>query len=42
MGDAGKARRELAWKAVTRFRELVHLMVDADMAAVRTKQRQET
>jgi GDPmannose 4,6-dehydratase len=30
-GDASKAERVLGWKPRTRFRELVELMVDADM-----------
>ncbi len=30
-GDASKARRELGWQPRTTFRELVHLMVDADI-----------
>jgi GDPmannose 4,6-dehydratase len=29
--DASKAREELAWKPKTKFRELVELMVDADV-----------
>jgi GDPmannose 4,6-dehydratase len=32
VGDASKARRELGWEAKTRFRSLVRLMVDADLA----------
>jgi GDPmannose 4,6-dehydratase len=31
LGDASKARAELGWAYTTRFEELVHLMVDADM-----------
>jgi GDPmannose 4,6-dehydratase len=31
VGDASKARRELKWEARTRFRDLVRLMVDADL-----------
>jgi len=29
--DATKARRELGWTPTTSFRELVHMMVDADL-----------
>jgi GDPmannose 4,6-dehydratase len=35
VGDAGKARRLLSWKPSVSFRELVRLMVDADMAALK-------
>jgi GDPmannose 4,6-dehydratase len=31
VGDASRARRELGWEPKTTFRELVELMVDADM-----------
>jgi GDPmannose 4,6-dehydratase len=34
VGDASKARRELEWSARTSFRELVELMVDADVERV--------
>jgi GDPmannose 4,6-dehydratase len=34
IGDAGKAKRELGWEPKTTFRELVRLMVDADMATM--------
>jgi GDPmannose 4,6-dehydratase len=33
LADPGKARRELGWKAETRFEDLVRIMVDADLAA---------
>ncbi|HZA56993.1 MAG TPA: GDP-mannose 4,6-dehydratase [Candidatus Udaeobacter sp.] len=33
MGDASKARSKLGWEAKTKFKELVRLMVDADMEA---------
>jgi GDPmannose 4,6-dehydratase len=33
LGDASKARRVLGWEPRVTFRELVHLMVDADMEA---------
>jgi len=31
LGDASKARRELLWEPKVRFKELVKLMVDADI-----------
>jgi len=34
LGDASKARRVLGWKPRTSFRELVRMMVDADLAAL--------
>lgn len=33
IGDAGKARRVLGWEPQTRFKDLVRLMLDADLAA---------
>lgn len=33
VGDAGKAKAVLGWEPGTRFKELVHLMVDADARA---------
>ena len=30
-GDSGKARKKLGWKPNVRFKELVKLMVDADL-----------
>ena len=33
-GDASKARRELGWEPKVGFRELVELIVDADLEAV--------
>lgn len=36
IGDPSKAKRILEWEARTRFRDLVRLMVDADIAALRT------
>ena len=30
-GDYSKAKKKLGWKPSTTFRELVHLMVDADL-----------
>jgi GDPmannose 4,6-dehydratase len=35
LGDASKAKEKLGWEPKTRFRELVHLMVDADIAALK-------
>jgi GDPmannose 4,6-dehydratase len=34
LGDASKAREKLGWEPKVRFRELVELMVDADVAAL--------
>ena len=34
VGDASKARAELAWEPKVSFEELIHLMVDADMQAL--------
>ena len=34
LGDASKARRQLDWEPHISFRELVHIMVDADLEAV--------
>ncbi|HXF75957.1 MAG TPA: GDP-mannose 4,6-dehydratase [Methylomirabilota bacterium] len=36
-GDPSKARKKLGWQARTKFRELVRLMVDADMARVQAQ-----
>jgi GDPmannose 4,6-dehydratase len=33
-GDASKARKRLGWKPKTSFKQLVHLMVDADLEAL--------
>ena len=38
-GDAAKARRVLGWEPRKRFRQLVELMVDADLASEREAQR---
>ena len=35
IGDPSKAKRVLEWEAKTRFRDLIHLMVDADIATVK-------
>jgi GDPmannose 4,6-dehydratase len=34
IGDASKAKRLLGWEPKTKFKELVHLMVDADVKAL--------
>jgi GDPmannose 4,6-dehydratase len=34
LGDASKAREQLGWEPKVRFKELVELMVDADVAAL--------
>jgi GDPmannose 4,6-dehydratase len=34
LGDASKAREKLGWEAKVKFKELVELMVDADVAAL--------
>ncbi|HEX3324637.1 MAG TPA: GDP-mannose 4,6-dehydratase [Solirubrobacterales bacterium] len=34
LGDASKAREKLGWEPKVRFRELIELMVDADIAAL--------
>jgi len=38
IGDASKARRELKWQAKTTFKELVRIMVDADIALLKAHQ----
>jgi GDPmannose 4,6-dehydratase len=35
LGDASKAKQKLGWEPKTRFRELVRLMVDADIVALK-------
>lgn len=37
VGDASKARRVLGWQPRTTFKELVRMMVDADLAAVESE-----
>lgn len=37
VGDATKAKKKFGWEAKTRFKELVQLMVDADIEMVRTQ-----
>lgn len=39
VGDASKARRALGWQPRTTFRELVRMMVDSDLAALREGER---
>ena len=34
VGDAGKAKKILGWEPKTRFRQLIHLMVDADVESL--------
>ena len=34
LGDSSKARKELGWKPKVNFRQLVRMMVDADMKVV--------
>jgi GDPmannose 4,6-dehydratase len=41
VGDAGKARTMLGWKATTKFKELVRLMVEADTSVLVTDERHE-
>jgi GDPmannose 4,6-dehydratase len=38
IGDASKAKHELGWEPKTTFKELVHLMVDADVSMVNRKE----
>jgi len=35
IGDAGKAKRKLGWEPKVKFQDLVHLMVDSDVALLR-------
>lgn len=37
IGDAAKAKRVLGWEAKTKFKDLVHLMVDADIQLLNDK-----
>ena len=41
IGDASKARRQLGWAPTVRFEELVKLMVESDLAALRREYRDE-
>ncbi len=36
IGDASKARRELGWESQVSFEELIRMMVDADLSALRS------
>lgn len=42
IGDASKARRELGWKRKVSFRELVKIMVEAELETLETHQAKET
>ncbi len=42
VGDSGKAKRQLGWESKTTFRELVRLMVDADIVALQVPTREGT
>lgn len=35
IGDSSKAKRKLGWEAKIKFKDLVHLMIDADMEAAK-------
>ena len=37
VGDPAKARARLGWKAEVDFTQLVHLLVDADLARLRER-----
>ncbi|MGQ0810070.1 MAG: GDP-mannose 4,6-dehydratase [Nitrospiraceae bacterium] len=37
IGDPGKAKRKLGWEPKTTFKDLVHLMIDADIAELKHK-----
>lgn len=39
LGDSSKARRKLGWKPKTRFKDLVRIMVDADMELAKKEAR---
>jgi GDPmannose 4,6-dehydratase len=41
IGDASKAKRILNWEPKVTFKELVHLMVDADMTLLQSKEKPE-
>jgi GDPmannose 4,6-dehydratase len=40
VGDASKAKRELGWEPRVTFKELVRLMVDADVSIVNKKEQE--
>ena len=35
IGDASKAKRKIGWEPKTKFKDLIELMVDADLADLR-------
>jgi len=35
IGDYGKAKRKMGWEPKTKFKDLIELMVDADLADLR-------
>jgi GDPmannose 4,6-dehydratase len=37
VGDASKARRVLGWTPQTSFTELIHRMIDADLARIKNE-----
>ena len=39
LGDASKVRRDLGWEPTVRFNELVHMMVESDIALAEQEQR---
>jgi GDPmannose 4,6-dehydratase len=41
IGDAAKAKRVLSWEPKVTFKELVHLMVDADLAVLQNRDKTE-
>ena len=42
VGDASKAKRVLGWEPKVTFKELVHLMIEADLALVNNKTQNES
>jgi len=40
LGDSSKARRQLGWEPEVSFEQLIRMMVDADIARLRTQQRE--
>jgi GDPmannose 4,6-dehydratase len=39
LGDASLAEKDLGWKPKTKFKELVHIMVDSDFNHLKHEQR---
>ena len=37
VGDPAKAKKQIGWEPKTKFRDLVHIMVDADLAEAKSK-----